>query len=214
MHRAWRADDGGYGKNSAFGEQVLGKPGKTTYTAPKYGFGTAERKHVRKVFVSQAHQKTDMYGLASPGPATYAMKTTMGKQEESVIPSDPSWTFGGAKRTPVEAGKASPGPAAYTLVEAVGNQVDSRKAAAPQPSFGKGTRDHREKVFLGPGHEKGVHGRHTPGPAAGYALPGSVGPQVHSKTRAAPAPTFSKSSRWASYEKEIKANSTPGPGTY
>jgi len=202
------------GRDSAFGAQVLGRRGKTTISAPTYGFGTAERKHVRKVFVSSAHQKVDMYGLASPGPATYGMKTTMGKQDESVMASDPSWVFGGASRTPVEAGMASPGPAAYSLPESVGVQPDSRRAAAPQPSFGSGTRAHREKVFLGPGHEKGVHGRQTPGPAAPYETISAVGGQVHSKMRSAPAPSFSRASRWASYEKESKANSTPGPGAY
>ena len=56
------------GKNSALGPQVLGRRGKTTVSAPMYSFGTAERKHVRKVFVSTAHQKVDMHGLDSPGP--------------------------------------------------------------------------------------------------------------------------------------------------
>jgi hypothetical protein len=32
-------------------------------TEPQYGFGSAERHHVRRVFISTAHQKTDMHGL-------------------------------------------------------------------------------------------------------------------------------------------------------
>ena len=43
---------------------------------------------------------------------------------------------------------------------------------------------------------------------------GAVGKQVNSAMREAPAPSFSRASRWASYEKEIKSNSTPGPGAY
>ena len=201
-------------KNSAIGPQTLGRRGKVTVSAPIYGFGTAERKHVRKVFVSHNHQRVDMFGMSSPGPATYAMKSTMGKQDESVAETLPSWVFGGAKRTPVEAGRASPGPAAYTLPQAVGPQPDSRRPGSATPSFGSGTRDKRAKIFLGPGHNKGDFGKQSPGPAVNYQLVSSVGNQQHSKMRNAPAPSFSQASRWASYEKEVKANSTPGPGAY
>ena len=42
----------------------------------------------------------------------------------------------------------------------------------------------------------------------------SVGKQIHSKTATASSAAFSKASRWASYERELKKNSTPGPGAY
>ena len=105
--------DGRFGNNpspahydpppASVGPQVLGR----FRSEPRMGFGTAERKHVKKVWISQAHQKTDMHGMGSPGPATYALKSTMGKQDESVIPNPPTWVFGSAKRTDVEPGECS-----------------------------------------------------------------------------------------------------------
>lgn len=114
---------------ASVGPQVLGR----FRSEPLRGFGTAERKNVRKVWISQAHQKTDMHGMASPGPATYALKSTMGKQDESTIPSPATWVFGSMKRTDVEPGKHSPGPAAYTLPQSVGPQPDSNKPRAGTP---------------------------------------------------------------------------------
>ena len=142
------------------------------------GFGTAERKHVKKVWISQAHQKTDMHGMGSPGPATYALKSTMGKQDESVIPNPPTWVFGSAKRTDVEPGKHSPGPAAYALPQSVGPQVDSRKPRAATPGFGASTRDIRAKIYIGEEQGKSDFGKLSPGPAANYHLPAAVGKQV------------------------------------
>ena len=49
-----------HGGVRAIGPQVLGRVGKATISAPVYGFGTAERKHVRKVFISTAHQKLSL----------------------------------------------------------------------------------------------------------------------------------------------------------
>ena len=77
-----------HGGVRAIGPQVLGRVGKATISAPVYGFGTAERKHVRKVFISTAHQKTDMHGLDSPGPAApYNFNPAIGKQFEAKIES-------------------------------------------------------------------------------------------------------------------------------
>jgi len=212
--------DGRYGNNpgpahyavppASVGPQVLGR----FKSEPLMGFGTAERKHVRKVFVSQQHNITDMYGMASPGPATYGLPSTLGKQELSTEKSPPVWVFGSGARTNDKAGLASPGPAVYTLPQSVGPQPDSRKCRAATPGFGASTRDIRAKIYLGPDHEKGSHGRLTPGPAAPYNLCASVGKQVHSKTREAPYAAFSKASRWATYERELRKNSTPGPGAY
>ena len=88
------------------------------------------------------------------------------------------------------------------------------KPRAATPGFGASTRDIRAGIYLGPEHEKGAHGKLSPGPFAPYNLVAAVGRQVHSKTASAPGVAFSKASRWATYEKEIKSNSTPGPGAY
>ena len=63
------------------------------------GFGTAERKNVRKVWISQEHMKIDMHGMDSPGPgAPYTIQSTMGKQPEAAIESPPAWVFGSSSR--------------------------------------------------------------------------------------------------------------------
>ena len=127
---------------ASVGPQVLGR----FRSEPLMGFGTAERKHVAKVWISQEHQKTDMYGNATHGPAMYGLKSTMGKQDESSVPSAPTWIFGSAKRAPDGAGGVSPGPATVALPQSIGPQVDSRKPRAPTPGFGASTRDIRAKI--------------------------------------------------------------------
>lgn len=210
-HRGNNPAPGHYGAPPAsVGPQVLGR----FRTEPLMGFGTAERKHVKKVWISQEHQKVDMHGMGSPGPATYGLKSTMGKQDESSIPSPPTWVFSSAVRIKDAQGKNSPGPAAYTLPQSVGPQPDSKKPHSGTPIFGTGTRDQRAMIYLGPEQEKGQVGKASPGPAAPYNLVSAVGKQVHSKTPEMPNPIFSREDRWRTYNTEIKKNSTPGPGTY
>jgi len=196
---------------ASVGPQVLAR----LSSAPMMGFGTAERKNVRKVWISQEHMKLDMHGMDSPGPAaTYQIQSTVGKQVHSTAESPPTWVFGSAARASDTPGLASPGPAGYTLPQSVGPQPDSRRPRSATPGFGAATREKRNQLYLGPGHEKGMHGKASPGPAASYTLVPSVGKQVHSKTATAPGRPFSKASRWASYEREMTKNSVPGPGTY
>ena len=149
----------------------------------------------------------------SPGPK-YWLPGATGKQVNSTSDNPPAWPFSSAARTKVEPGMIGPGPAGYTLSASVGPQPDSRKPRAATPGFGASTRDIRATIYLGPEFEKGAHGKLSPGPFAPYTLCDSVGKQVHSKTGSAPGVMFSRASRWASYEKEIKSNSTPGPGAY
>ena len=129
---------------ASVGPQVLAR----FRSEPLRGFGTAERKNVRKVWISQVHQKTDMHGMDSPGPATYALKSTMGKQDESTIPSPPTWVMAdvGRRKAAEEIGRHSPGPATYTLYAAVGPQPDSRRPRAATPGFGASTRDIRSQI--------------------------------------------------------------------
>ena len=238
---------------ASVGPQVIGR----YKTEPLAGFGTAERKHVRKVFISQSHQKTDMHGMDGPGPI-YNLKSTLGRQPDSAMRNPPQWGFTTAGRNSASAlalAHGTPGPA-YNLPASVGPQVDSTKPGAPTPGFGASTRDTRAKLCaLSPAppplppalsprpparpcarlappaprsprprlpapavisteHEKGVFGNNSPGPAANYKLPASVGPQVLSRDKNAGRPSFSRASRWASYEREIRSNTTPGPGNY
>lgn len=210
-HRGNNPGPGAYGLPPAsVGPQVLGRH----QTEPLMGFGTAERKHVRKVWISQEHMKVDMHGMESPGPAApYTLKSTLGKQDDSTAENPPAWVFGGATRTKLDAGGASPGPQ-YVLPQSIGPQPDSRYPAAGTAGFGASTRDIRAKIYVGPGHDKGMYGMHSPGPFANYQTIASVGNQVHSKMRSAQSVAFTRASRWASYEREIAKNSTPGPGAY
>jgi hypothetical protein len=128
--------------------------------------------------------------------------------------TEPSYAIASKARPPDGSDKASPGPAAYTLPQSIGPQVDSRKPHGGTATLGAGTRATREKIYLGPNHAQGDYGKGSPGPAAPYALRASVGPQVDSRMREAPRPSFSKNDRWATYIKELKANTTPGPGAY
>jgi hypothetical protein len=125
---------------ASVGPQVLARFG----SAPLVGFGTAERKNVRKVFISQEHQKTDLHGFDSPGPAApYTLRSTVGKQESSAMKSPPAWVFGAASRVKDQPGLIGPGPAGYTLPQSVGPQPDSRKPRASTPGFGASTREIR-----------------------------------------------------------------------
>lgn len=128
---------------ASVGPQVIGR----YKTEPLAGFGTAERKHVRKVFISQSHQKTDMHGLDGPGPI-YNLKSTLGRQPDSAMRNPPQWGFTTAGRNSASAlalAHGTPGPA-YHLPASVGPQVDSTKPGAPTPGFGASTRDTRAKL--------------------------------------------------------------------
>jgi hypothetical protein len=197
---------------ASVGPQVLGR----FKSQPIPSFGKADREKVRRVWISQEHQKTDMHGMDSPGPfAPYQLDSTMGKQASGSSPSLPSWSFSSNARATAGAGTASPGPAAYSLPQSVGPQPDSRKPRAGTPGFGASTRDTRARIYIAPtSDDTSSHGVFTPGPAANYQLNPSMGRQVHSKTRDAPRIVFSKANRWAGYDRELRQNSTPGPGTY
>ena len=100
------------------------------------------------------------------------------------------------------------------LHAAVGPQPEAYRVRAATPSFGTSTRDGQMRVFISHEHGKGVHGRDTPGPAARYYIEGSLGKQVSSKMSTRPRSAFGRASRWAEHEREMRRNSTPGPGAY
>ena len=47
-----------------------------------------------------------------------------------------------------------------------------------------------------------------------YQIDNSIGRQLESKDASQPSWGFGSADRWASYNKELKANTTPGPGSY
>lgn len=204
------------GLGSSMGPQVGGR----YKTQPIAGFGTAERKHVRKVFISKEHQKTDNYGMDSPGPATIGLPPTTGRQVETKMRTNPSWVFSSSGRDDpftkmqLKEGAKTPGPANYSHVDSVGRQVDSKMVQAPMAGFGTSKVADQYKLFLSTEHEKMHFGKTGPGPAAKYTIGASVGPQQQSKDASQPRWGFSQADRWHSYNKELKSNTTPGPGAY
>ena len=211
-------------QSTAMGRQVTG----AFKSEPRIGFGTAGREHVRKVFISQEHQKTDLHGMDSPGPAApYSLPTTLGKQSQGSIKSPPTWVFSSADRKdPIEVMQLTksarePGPGTYAIKTSVGGQqVDSKIASQPMPSFGTGKID--TPLYISKEHIKISHfGKASPGPAANYQMGTSTGKQSiargtpeHRLSATQPSWMFPTASRWAYLEKEARSNSTPGPGAY
>lgn len=146
-----KAPDGRRGNNPGPGHYTKPPPAVGPQTlarfksSPMVGFGTAGRKEVRKVWISQEHQRTDMHGMGSPGPAApYQLGSTCGKMVNSDMKNPPAWVFGSAKHA-ADRIAIGPGPA-YSLPQSVGPQVDSRYPGAPTPGFGASTRDIRAKI--------------------------------------------------------------------
>ena len=184
---------------------------------PTFAFGSAERQHVRKVFISQAHQKTELYGTSSPGPqAAYKMSATVGgAQPLSRHASQPRFSLASKARPPDNAGPSSPGPHAVgQLPAAVGQwQPDSTRERAPTPSFGASTREQRSKLFVSQEHTLlACFGSQSP--SKWYEAAPAMGKQVSSKRPSRPSSAFARAPRWAEYEREMRRNSTPGPGSY
>ena len=65
-------------------------------SAPQYGFGTGNRTHQEKLFMTEAHSKLSLV-TRSPGPAVYDKESTLGRNVDH-IPTLPQWQFGTAQR--------------------------------------------------------------------------------------------------------------------
>ena len=66
-----------------YGPQPMLGPGQTlsrVRSEPAFGFGSAGRATAKKVFISSSHQRLDLYGMESPGPAHYASQSTIGRR--------------------------------------------------------------------------------------------------------------------------------------
>eukprot|EP00908_Phaeocystis_cordata_P001930 Transcript_1207.p1 GENE.Transcript_1207~~Transcript_1207.p1 ORF type:complete len:308 (+),score=74.89 Transcript_1207:200-1123(+) len=203
---------GAYAFSGSFGQQTS----SSIRSQPKFGFGSAGRQHVEKVFVSEEHNKS-LFGTQSPGPASYGIKGSLGKQDTSRLgtgETQPSWVFGSTKRFQydhVKRAANSPGPGQYGYSTGVGRQSLSTRQSSPNFGFGTSDRSHQAKVYMSPEHEKMNHGLQSPGPAT-YGLNGSVGVQRLSKDHSAASWGFGTADRWQG-SKAGKDNS-PGPGAY
>jgi len=82
-----------YESPSSVGAQVA----STRHSAPLPGFGTSTRENMTKVFLTPAHEKVS-FGKASPGPLSYSLQGSIGKQTMSPKKDMPSWGFGSCDR--------------------------------------------------------------------------------------------------------------------
>ena len=188
------AGPGSYDMPAGVGLQVS----SSKQTQPMFGFGSAGRDHVAKVFVSEEHNKS-LHGLDSPGPQVYKLQGAVGKQSLSSRAEQPAWVFASSDRFKYEHVKraaTSPGPGAYSLNQSVGSQVMSTKTSSPMPGFGTSNRDQMNKLYISTEHEKALSGNNSPGPS-NYNMPESTGRQPLSKYSSMPSWGFGTSSRCA-----------------
>jgi hypothetical protein len=208
---------GAGGFHPAIGPQPVGR----FASAPMAGFGSGTREARSKLFISHEHNRLDNYGQGSPGPATIALPSTMGKQFSSAISSAGQVAFSQAGRDDPRAKQLSkekanmPGPGGtYKIDPSVGKQISSRYASAPQAGFGTSEVSHQQKLYQSQQHEKMHFGKLSPGPLAPYQIDNSIGRQLESKDASQPSWGFGSADRWAAYNKEVSSNTTPGPGNY
>mmetsp|Transcript_11627 Transcript_11627/g.24953 ORF Transcript_11627/g.24953 Transcript_11627/m.24953 type:complete len:305 (-) Transcript_11627:744-1658(-) len=193
---------------SMFGSQVNSKRS----SAPSYGFGSSNRQHASKMFISQEHAALSSTG-APPGPSAYSLKNSIGAQPDARKASAPTWAFGTAERFTYEKkSAANPGPGAYQSNSALGAQVSSNQQSQPKFGFGTSERKHVAGVFVSEEHNKARHGIDSPGPMA-YNSKGAFNKQDVSKQKTAPSWVFGSSGRF-NYEHVKRAATSPGPGAY
>ena len=84
---------------------------------PRYGFGTSNRDHMAKVYISSEHEKFSG-GRDAPGPGNYPIKSLTGKPVVAGKQrSGQAWGFGTSKRFSDEFAhqKGNPGPGQYVI---------------------------------------------------------------------------------------------------
>lgn len=195
---------GQYETRSSVGVQAV----SAQPSQPIYGMGTSTRENVGKVYLSERHSSSLFTGALSPGPASYALRDSIGKQCASTKGDAPNWVFGSNKRFQnpdlLMAAKL-PSPDAYNAASGVGPQSNSTKRSAPLPGFGTSNRAHQAKLFLTPAHEKINYGKASPGPLT-YL------PPVISKSHT--GSTFGKCDRWYTQKLAKRFADTPSPAHY
>jgi hypothetical protein len=191
----------GYGKPEK-------RPGPESYNASRFALG-AHQPDGRKAnaprfsMTGRARPPVDA-GLSSPGPAAYLLPNSVGgKQPDARNADPPTWTMKGRdmihKGCEPEPGREAPGPI-YNVPRGIGKQPDDRVRSEPAYTIAG-----RSRTPVEPGLQS---------PGAIYNLPSAIERQVDGHKKSAPRPSFSRHSRWAQYEAELKRNSVPGPGAY
>ena len=196
---------GSYEARSSLG--VQGSSGLPTQ--PLYGMGTGTRDTVNKLYISEKHSTALFTGKNSPGPATYTLDASVGKQGLSVKANQPKWVFGSSQRfknADLKYQAALPAPDAYDAPNGLGVQYSSSKRSAPLPGFGSSTRAHASKVFMSPEHEKTKsYGRGSPGP-------NTYLPPVHKAV--APSFGFGTCDRFYMRKSAMRLADNPSPSHY
>ena len=190
----------GYGKPDT-------KPGPEAYYIPSYVGGRqpdGSRPNTPMFSIAGRARPPVEAGLNSPGPAAYLLPRSVGgAQAEARKRGAPTWTIKGrdtiSKGVEPEPGWESPG-AIYDVPRGIGKQPDSAVRSEPVYTIASKARTPVEA------------GNDAPGPI--YHLPTAIERQVDARKSSAPRPTFSRYSRWAAHEAELKRNSVPGPGHY
>jgi hypothetical protein len=104
---------GTYRMTNSVGPQVTSNRPST----PRFGFGTSNRAHQEKVFLSRDHSSVTK-GLCSPGPGAYERPMSTGsRQTLSNVHSSAAWGFGTSERfrTTAKNAATSPGPGSYVV---------------------------------------------------------------------------------------------------
>ena len=146
---------------------------------PQWGFTTAGRNSASALALAHG----------TPGPATIAGER--GPQVDSTKPGAPTPGFGASTRDTraklcalARRHSARPAPPCPLALPPA-----RPPASRPLP---RATPPASSPAVISTEHEKGVFGSNSPGPAANYKLPTSVGPQVLSRDKNAGRPSFSR----------------------
>ena len=205
---------------AASGRSMLGvQHDSRKASAPVFGFGSADRNALARVFISVDHCRAD-FGKLGPG-AVYDMKSGFGTQNSSKNGNPPKFSFGTASRfLQPSAARARrnpqvPGPGSYAAPSSIGRSMDSNAINQAAFGFGTATRDDAQRVFISAAAAKVRFGMESPGPAAyaNSATQNGVGAQPLSTRRTEPAFSVGAEKRLV-YDYVERAKRLPGAGQY
>jgi hypothetical protein len=119
--KGWVPGPGAYGTTEARGRITPAcgtQIASTKASLPRYGFGTSNREHAAKVYLSPEHDKVNG-GKEAPGPGAYPIQSMTGAQiASSTKHTGASWGFGTSQRFQDAFKKGAmqaPGPGHYVV---------------------------------------------------------------------------------------------------